>query len=88
MKIEIENNSVIKISSNKNNYNYNTIEIEKIYVNFKKKWLFSLKKYYLVVILKNGKKEKINLEKKYKESIKKFVMDYNYNLRKNRHTLI
>lgn len=88
MIIEIENNSVIKISSNKNNYNYNTIEIEKIYVNFKKKWLFSLKKYYLVVILKNGKKEKINLEKKYKESIKKFVMDYNYNLRKNRHTLI
>ncbi|WP_339833880.1 hypothetical protein [uncultured Flavobacterium sp.] len=87
MKIEIENNNVIKISSNKNNYNYNTTEIEKIYVNFKKKWLFSLKKYYLVIILKNGKKDKFNLDRKHKEKIKNFVLDYNYKLRKNKRTL-
>jgi hypothetical protein len=88
MTIEIENNSVLKISSNKNYYNYKTTEIKKIYININKIWILPLKKYSLVIILKNGKKEKINLEKKYKESIKKFVMDYNYNLSKNRHTLI
>ena len=87
MKIEIENNSVIKISSSNSYYNYNINEIEKIHIKFKKYWVFSFKKYYLYIILKNGKKEKFNLDRKYKETIKNFVLNYNYKLRKNKHNL-
>lgn len=86
MTIEIENNSNLKISSNKNHYYYNTLEIEKIYMNFYKRWAFSFKKYYLVIILKNGKKYKFNVERKHKEKIKNFVLDYNFILRKNKYS--